>query len=229
MADRDSISASEEKPVLPTNPLFKNLTGQRFGRLEVVSYAGPTGKQRQSTWLCRCDCGTEKVIRSTHLMSGQITSCGCFKVEQVRTANSTHGKSHMREYNSWQGMVARCTNPNSESFAEYGARGITICDRWLNSFEDFLSDMGTRPNETDSIDRIDNSKGYEPGNCRWASQVQQCRNTRRNKLITFDGETHCVSEWAELLGINKATLQSRLKTWPIKKALTTKVAGAGRK
>ena len=145
-----------------------------------------------------------------------------------RAWNRTHGMTETPTWNSWKAMVNRCRNPNSPNFARYGGRGITVCDRWLTSFAAFLADMGERPSLEHSIDRIDNSKGYEPGNCRWATAKQQCRNTSKNVRLTFEGRTQCVSAWAEELGVSVGTLFGRIaRGWPddrvISKSMRPKV------
>jgi hypothetical protein len=120
-------------------------------------------------------------------------------------------------------MIQRCTNPNSEKFPSYGGRGITVCDRWLK-FENFLADMGEPP-PGKQIERIDNSKGYEPGNCKWATRFEQARNKRNNRLVTYQGETFCVAEWAEKKGLKIPTLWTRLFkwNWEIERALNAPV------
>lgn len=136
----------------------------------------------------------------------------------------SHGLSTTPEYNSWVNLTQRCTNENYRNYHGYGGRGITVCDSWRQSFETFLADMGSKPSPKHSIDRIDNSKGYCKENCRWATQQQQCRNTRRNNLITFDGDTKCVSEWAEVTGLSRKNIERRLGLgWSVDRTLTTPV------
>lgn len=128
--------------------------------------------------------------------------------------------SETLEYNSWKGLIQRCTNPNDCHYPEYGARGITVCDRWRASFKDFLADMGPRPTPRHSIDRIDGELGYKPSNCRWATSIEQNRNRRTNFNITLGSETKCFSAWCVYFGIDKGTVQSRIKCgWPIEVAL----------
>ena len=123
------------------------------------------------------------------------------------------------EYRSWLAMRARC---HHKSYRGHAGRGITICERWENSFENFLSDMGKMPTDVRyTIERVDNDRGYEPGNCRWATYLEQARNKRNNRRLTFRGETHCVQEWADILGISRCTIKQRLKTgWTIEEALS---------
>jgi hypothetical protein len=202
-----------------------DLEGRTFGGWTVVSYAGRRQSQ-QILWLCRCECGTERVVLGNNLKRGLTRSCGCLYREAgreaTRQANTSHGYSGSATYKCWGHMKERCLNPNHKKYLDYGGRGITICERWLQ-FENFLEDMGEKP-EGYSLDRINNEKGYEPGNCHWATLEEQDRNKRVNHLLTHNGETHCASEWAEIVGINRATLETRLnRGWSVEKALTTPV------
>jgi hypothetical protein len=138
----------------------------------------------------------------------------------VKHFNATHGLTKSTEYGSWCAMKARCCNPKTPHFHLYGGRGITVCDRWLNSFENFLADMGAKPSKAHSLDRIDNSRGYEPGNCRWATGTMQCRNRRDNRVIEFGGAKRTVAEWAERLGVKYFTLMMRIRRVGAEKALS---------
>jgi hypothetical protein len=153
-----------------------DICGQRFGMLLVVERA--KSGAGESRWRCRCDCGKDTIASSSHLRAGQTTSCGCFRVSFKRTHghSSGFGKSRgSRTYLSWQHMIQRCTNPKNDRFHSYGGRGITICARWLESFENFMVDMGSRPNGM-SLDRIDNDGNYCPENCRWSTFKEQTAN-----------------------------------------------------
>lgn len=139
---------------------------------------------------------------------------------QVPSANIT--LIYHREYQSYNNMKGRCLNPKIEEWKHYGGRGITICERWLAGFRYFLKDMGPKPTKKHTLERIDNSKGYSPDNCKWATRKEQAQNTRRNRLLTFNGDTKCMQEWADELGLNYITIHSRLsKGWTIEEALST--------
>lgn len=192
-----------------------DLTGRRFGRLTVTDAAERTG--RRITWLCICACGNEKVVRGDHLKSGHTASCGC-----LPSGNRTHGQRNTPLYGRWASMVSRTTNPNHPRYPDYGGRGITVCERW-KSFEGFAEDMGSTFSPELSLERIDNGRGYEPGNCRWATVIEQARNKRSSHLVTFRGQTKTIAEWAELLGLNYETVHTRLgkQGWPVDRALMT--------
>lgn len=156
--------------------LVKDLTGQRFGRLAVVDYAGTNGNQK-ATWQCRCDCGQTTIALGKDLRNGHTQSCGCWRRDTCGDRARLHGMKHTPEYKSWQHAKERCYKPNNKAYSNYGARGIVMCQEWLNSFEAFYAHIGPRPNGC-SLDRVDNEKGYAPGNVRWATRSEQNNNRR---------------------------------------------------
>jgi hypothetical protein len=187
--------------------------GQKFGKLTVVSlngyYIGNDGWKRPKMY-CKCDCGGTKTIILKDILAGKTKSCGCL---QNNSRSITHGMSMSSEYRIYNNMINRCYNNKVASYKYYGARGITICRRWLESFENFYSDMGARPSKKFSIDRINNDGNYEPSNCRWATMKQQNENKRFSKSevrIEYKGEVMNIKKWAERYSINYNTLYYRI-------------------
>lgn len=180
--------------------------GTRFGKLVVIRAADPVqyDSQRRAASVCQCDCGSEKIITNNHLKTKiGSRSCGC--------EHYTHGLAHTAEYIAWTSMQQRCYNKKNKRYQHYGGRGIEVCERWRDSFEAFLSDMGPRP-AGHSIDRIDNDKSYTPANCKWSTQKQQQRNRQNNVLATINGETRLLVEWCERLNVvSYATAKTRLR------------------
>ena len=184
---------------------IKIQTGAVFGQLTVL---GPGTKDRWNAilWRVKCSCGTVKEIRSSALLKGLAVSCGCKKIKHGERRRS--GTSS--EYRVWSGMINRCTNVRSEDYPMYGGRGIAVCDRWRNDFAEFLKDMGRRPVGC-TLDRRDNDKGYEPGNCRWRTATEQARNTSANVLIDCRGQKKSLAEWAEQSPVKYSTIYKRLQ------------------
>lgn len=182
--------------------------GDRFARLEVLGLSDKRDKSRSYYYICKCDCGNIVEVRKDSLFNGRIKSCGCFTKDRM----TKHKKCNTRLYHIRNGMINRCENLNSKDYKNYGARGISVCPEWRNSFESFYRwalENGYADNLT--IDRIDNNGNYEPSNCRWVDIKTQSRNTRNNHLYTYKGETKTVSEWSEITGIRHDTLLYRIK------------------
>lgn len=185
-------------------PRALNLKGQRFGRLLVLGRLPPGNKNVM--WRCVCDCGQTYVCAASNLARGNTVSCGCFRSEQSSARQRTHGLSRTAEYIIWTGMINRCHSPINNGYKNYGERGIAVCDRWRDSFEAFLQDMGPRPSSQFSIERKDNRQGYSPDNCKWATGHEQGRNKRTNRFIEIDGVTMCIADWCERVGIDRRNI-----------------------
>jgi hypothetical protein len=200
-----------------------DLTLKKFGRLTVIAKAATSGSGK-TRWFCKCDCGRETIVRTGSLRrAGNTESCGCLHSEIAGKRLRTHGLSKTAEYRIWKLMKARCFRPGSSYFAYYGGRGITVCDEWRDSFPAFLRDMGLRPSPKHSIERLNNDLGYFPGNCIWATRLQQAQNQSSNINLTFQGKTMCLSEWARTLGIIPGTLANRFRRgWSVERILLTR-------
>lgn len=186
--------------------------GAKFGRWTVLADAPFVARSHS---ICRCECGVEKQVLCKHLFSGISRSCGCLQSDTVSAMNLTHGMSGVSgkrapEYSVWSGIKSRCYREKDEFYADYGGRGITVCDRWKYSFENFFQDMGKRPSSSHSIDRIDFNGNYCPENCRWATPVEQGGNKRNNRNIEFRGETKCLQAWCRQYGLDHKTVSDRL-------------------
>jgi hypothetical protein len=187
-------------------PARIELTGQRFGRLEVLGFCGL--KNGKGYWTCVCDCGVKKEVAGQLLRNKTATSCGCYRAELMRATKRKHGMSRSPEWNSYTSMIQRCYNKRNPKYANYGARGIFVCESWRASFESFLNDMGGRPEGT-TLDRIDVNGNYEPSNCRWASAAEQARNRRPTIRVSSGSEVKCLADWADELGVPRPTAYKR--------------------
>lgn len=217
-----------------------DLTGQKFGRLTVLAQAG-RNKRRYILWSCKCDCGNVIVACGSDIKSGHTKSCGCTRHEKIVAYNKssekraqtselnkiykkTHGMRYTRLYREWQSMKNRCTCKSWRDYKNYGGRGITVCEEWMHSFENFRDWALANGYQDDlTLDRIDVNGNYEPSNCRWATLKQQANNTRKNHYLEYKGEVKTIKQWSEELGLNYGTLCSRINTkgWSVEKALTT--------
>ena len=208
--------------------IIKDITGQRFGRLTVIENVG-RDKHRQVIWRCKCDCGKETIIRGYSLRSGNTQSCGCLQDEVREKTHRTHGGVRTRLYTIWGGMKTRCLSPNEPCYQYYGGRGIKVCNEWLSfdAFREWALSHGYRDDLT--LDRINVDGNYEPSNCRWLTIQEQQSNKRSNRVIEFNGESHTLQEWANLIGISHATLIERIERWgSIQEALTIPKGGKQR-
>lgn len=197
---------------------MKNIAGQHFGCWEVVEYVG------NKRWLCRCKCGTIRTVYGKALRTGSSGSCGCDSARRIGEKNTTHGCTGKRVFRIWQGMLTRCHNANDHSYERYGGRGVAVCERWRDSFQDFLADMGEPPTPGHSIERIDGSGNYEPGNCCWATSQEQARNRRSSLVIEHGCIVQTASEWDEANGFYPGTVSRRLsRGWSIADAVTTPI------
>lgn len=196
------------------------LVGSVFGKWTVVAFHESNGRYR----ICRCSCGrTEKAVKAAALENGTNSRCMlCSNELRMVTQLKARGRN-MVTWRSWNHAEQRCHNPNNLSYQRYGGRGIKMCERWREAFENFLEDMGPRPSGT-SLDRIDNNGDYEPGNCRWATPEEQNNNKRTNRLITLNGVQDTVTRWARKYGIHKDTIFGRLfRGWDAQTAITTPI------
>lgn len=213
---------------------FQDITGQRFNRLIVLEYVG-NSNQRNALWKCRCDCGNFTVLKTTTLRKGKTKSCGCLQRERAHLSNlarRTIAHYYPSEHWIWMGLRYRCLNPENSQWHNYGGRGITVCQRWRDSFKNFLDDMRPRPSMKHTLDRENNNGNYSCGkceeclengwtaNCRWVTMKEQMRNTRKTIFLTFNGIRRPLQEWAEVLDIAYQTIYSRYRFGlPIEKIL----------
>ena len=194
------------------------LEGRRFGRLTVL------GKRRieprKAHWECLCDCGKTTFVVTSALTIGKTKSCGCLRGRATTHGHAKRGQ-HSRSYRIWRSLFKRCYNPTNPYYDRYGGRGIEVDPRWF-VFKNFYADMGDCP-EGKSLERVNNDRNYWKGNCVWATHKQQARNTSTNTLITWQGQTHCIAEWADMYNITQSLLWQRLYRlgWSIERALTT--------
>lgn len=188
---------------------LRNLKGNVFGRWTVLRRSGSDSqKHPKPMWLCRCECGKVARVIASSLVSGKSKSCGCGRIDSI----TKHECCDRDEYSIWSCIKQRCTNRNCSGFSSYGGKGITMCDRWLNSFKNFFADMGVRPSKKHSIDRFPKKEGnYEPGNCRWATTSEQAANKRNVILYTHNGQTMHLNDWAKHLGVCRSRIAYRIQ------------------
>jgi hypothetical protein len=204
-------------------PRSPDWTGQTFGRWTVLHRTPlhPDAATRNSQWVCRCLCGTERVVFAFVLRNGESQSCGCLSKELSTKRFTKHGEHQTRLYKAWTAMKQRCLNPNDPAYINYGGRGITIAQVFLDSFEALKAELGPKPSPKHTIERINNARGYEPGNIQWATYAQQRRNTRLTRFITYHDRTQPLCDWVTELGIPHATLWYRIMHWGVDRAFAT--------
>lgn len=179
--------------------------GERFGMVLIVDIA--TRRRGVARVVGRCDCGTQKEFFLGNLKRGLTRSCGC--------RHTTHGQSYSSEYKAWINMIARCYKPTDQSFSKYGGRGITVCERWRDSFDAFFADMGRKPSPGLSIERKDNNGPYSPDNCKWATWREQGNNRRTSRLVTIHGQTKTMTQWSRESGLSHQVIDDRIRRgWP---------------
>lgn len=193
--------------------------GDTVGKLLILNvldnYAG-----NRDYYYCLCECGEFKHIMAKDVHRGNTRSCGCLQRERARTCNTKHGMRKSKIYGIWNAMKNRCSNKNCPAYMNYGGRGIEVCGRWLK-FENFLADMGERP-EGKTLDRIDNDKGYSPGNCKWSTRTEQARNKRNNHIIAICDISKSLAEWLVIYELSSGAFWRRkYKGWSDEDALRT--------
>jgi len=195
-----------------------DMTGKRFTSITGVRVAGKSSSG-DLKWLFECDCGNQFEANGYSARSGKVTTCPACAAERSRIASVKHGMSETDEFSVWTDIQTRCYNQNTKAFPDYGGRGIRVCDRWLSSFENFISDMGFRPSSDHSIERNDVNGSYEPSNCRWATLEEQARNKRNTRFIDINGTTKRLQEWAEQTGLSASAIHLRIKAGVVGSAL----------
>ena len=198
--------------------------GRKYNLLTPIKFFGTDERNNKLYW-CKCDCGNEKIVKTTDLVRGVVKSCGCLAKQALIERCVTHGKTKHPLYSKWHTMKSRCNNSNNASYERYGGRGIKVCDEWENSFQAFYEwSMANGYKKGLSIDRIDNDGNYEPANCRWVTQEEQCNNRRTSHKLTYEGETHTITEWSKITGIKRKIISQRVNNlgWSIERALTEK-------
>lgn len=219
-------SSLKAAPIVKRHALKFDLTGLKFSRMLVIERAPDHFKPNGAKvimWKCRCDCGKESVVVGGDLKNGGTKSCGCLRAEVQLTSAKTHGGSRTREYKIYQGMIFRCINPKARGYEHYGGRGISVAPRWMQSFENFIADMGMAPTSRHSIDRFPDPNGnYEPKNCRWATSKQQARNRNTSAFIEVEGQQVNVADAADNAGLSYELVRTRLRMgWTVSKTLNT--------
>lgn len=204
----------------------RDVSGQRFGRLVAMGRASGAEYGR-AYWACRCDCGRTVVVHGKSLRSGKTSSCGCRQRDVVALRNHRHGEARTKEYRSWTHIKGRCLNPADAAFRNYGGRGITIAPEWVTDFPAFLAHIGRAPHGSLTVERIDNSRGYVPGNVRWATRHEQTRNSRRNVLVRCDdGHVRVLTDACRRVGAKPSRAAHLIRRGMAPEAAIAAAAGA---
>lgn len=202
-----------------------DISGNRYGMLTAIKFYSIIG--RRTFWECLCDCGNIHRCDMCNLKNGSTQSCGCLRDKLLQENHLTHGEasvhSKTKEYKTWVEIKTRCYNSKSKAYQYYGGRGISMCDRWRNSYENFLNDMGRAPSKSHSIDRIEVDKDYEPSNCKWATRIEQMNNTSRTMRVKYNGQIKPFSDWCRELGLNSDRVYQRIHKlkWSADEAFNT--------
>ena len=197
--------------------------GSQFERLTIIAgpfYENASGNRSKLVhWQCRCVCGNETRVCHYQLVRGKTRSCGCI---QVKHGETRAWEKPSPEWQTWTYMRSRCNSPSNAQYPRYGGRGIKVCARWEESYNNFLEDIGRKPTPTHSIERIDVNGNYEPGNCKWATPREQARNRSNNVKLELNGVWLCARDWAEKIGVKEGTICKRIKAgWSVERTLTT--------
>lgn len=207
---------------------IKYINGESIGECDLIGETKQIGAERFADFICKC--GNIFNARIQHVRHRKIVSCGCYGRLMTSISKTTHGFTVGRkirsEHSTWTSIKSRCRNKKDKNYIRYGARGIDMCERWFNSFENFITDMGEKPTNNHSIDRIDNDGNYDPNNCKWSTKKEQCRNTRRNLILEYKGEKKCLAEWVEILKLDnyRAVLKRIIyRKWTVEKAFETPI------
>ena len=185
-----------------------DLTGQKFGRLTVISFSHMDISI--SKWLCKCECGTERILIGSSLKNGTTKSCGCLRKERITSSLTIHDKSRTSIHNLWVAMRQKCDNKNNKYYVDNGGRGIKVCDRW-HIFENFYEDMGDKPTDIHMLSRLDNNGDFSSDNCKWISLEEHVKNRKNRRELNFDSKIHSIAEWSIISGTRPTTIQARLK------------------
>lgn len=203
----------------PWGGRYSDCINKSFGMLTVLDLHSSTSRRGVKA-VCKCSCGNVTTTNMRQILRGGVVSCGCYKVSLAKTLNASHGKSSTNEYCVWQGMHTRCRNKKQKAAHNYVNRGIRVCNRW-DKFENFYEDMGERPTDDHTLERIDNDKGYSPDNCKWATKSEQANNTRMTRRVLYGGVCKPASDWDRYLGFPVGTVSRRLRDgWSEEEAIT---------